>query len=191
MSLIWCPRILVLVVLQGDALVPSQPKRTNAGVKAEICELSKGTSNGVKATKATIAEIATLAGQLQDKEASAVGRWRLIHTTTTGPSAGQLGPFIGDVFQIIYANQTYINELKLGPIEARLCATWEPTSENEKEWQVIFKTITFFIGPFAVASKPVNGRGIWKLNFIDDDFRVLYARGQSRDEENIYILKRV
>jgi hypothetical protein len=66
------------------------------------------------------------------------------------------------------------------------------------EWKVIFKNITFkILGIPVVDKKPLpNQAGIWRLTYLDEELRILYAAGLTNEGKpakvsNIYILKRV
>mmetsp|Transcript_19688 Transcript_19688/g.63287 ORF Transcript_19688/g.63287 Transcript_19688/m.63287 type:complete len:199 (+) Transcript_19688:1071-1667(+) len=169
----------------------------NTQLKREILELSRETANGLRAEPWRVSAIAEKASLLSSPVPSMAtselvsGRWRLAFTTTTGPSAGKLGPFVGDVYQAIDARSaSYVNELKFPFFDAKLTARFQIRGENE--WQVIFDTLTFFLfSTIPVATKQVDGRGVWRMTYVDDDFRVLFAKGDTRTEENIYILEKV
>lgn len=72
------------------------------------------------------------------------------------------------------------------------------TSTTYQTQQVIFQNITFkVLGIPAVDKKPLpNQAGVWKLTYLDEDLRILYAAGLTNEGKpakvsNIYILKRV
>ena len=116
----------------------------------------------------------------------------LVFTTNDGSSAGKLGPFTGKVKQKIdVESNSYSNFVYLGPIEGCLDATWENLSSSK--WKVLFLNITlkFLNIPIIKKKFPSNQTGIWRMSYIDDDFRILYAQGgKNADKENIYILKK-
>lgn len=75
------------------------------------------------------------------------GTWNLVYTTTVGASGGKLGPFVGEVQQVVdIAAGLYINYVRLGPLTGELEATWEVVNKNQ--WKVtelpIMKTGTRF-----------------------------------------------
>lgn len=81
-------------------------------------------------------------------------------------------------------------------MEGALDATWDVTGPNS--WNVIFQTLTFkVLGIPVVDRKPLpNQVGVWKLTYLDEDLRILYAAGMTNQGKpakvsNIYILKRV
>lgn len=83
-----------------------------------------------------------------------------------------------------------------GAVEGALEATWQVTGPNK--WRVIFENITFrILGIPAVDKKPLPGQaGVWKLTYLDEDLRILYAAGITNEGKparvsNIYILQRV
>ena len=126
------------------------------------------------------------------------GVWDLVFTTNDGSSAGKIGPFVGDVQQdITLQDQAYVNYVSLGPVLAFLGATWENIGSNK--WKVIFVDISLKVLGIQLLNKkfPENTTGIWRMTYLDDDFRVLYAAGGKTDTatknkdgktENIYIL---
>ena len=126
------------------------------------------------------------------------GVWDLVFTTNDGSSAGKIGPFVGDVQQdITLQDQAYVNYVSLGPVLAFLGATWENIGSNK--WRVIFVDISLKVLGIQLLNKkfPENTTGIWRMTYLDDDFRVLYAAGGKPDPatknkdgktENIYIL---
>ena len=128
------------------------------------------------------------------------GNWDLLFTTNDGSSAGKIGPFTGAVRQdITLEDQTYINYVSLGPVLAFLGATWENLGNNK--WEVIFVDISLKVLGVQLLNKkfPENTTGIWRMSYLDDDFRVLYAAGGKVDTktknkdgktENIYILQK-
>lgn len=80
---------------------------------------------------------------------------------------------------------------------AFLGATWENLGKDR--WKVIFVDINLKVLGVQLLSKkfPENTTGIWRMTYLDDDFRVLYAAGGKTDiktknkdgkTENIYIL---
>ncbi len=106
---------------------------------------------------------------------------------------------MGEVLQVIDQGAgEYVNFVRLaaGAVEGALEATWEVTGQNE--WKVVFKNITFkVLGIPVVDKKPLpNQAGVWKLTYLDEDLRILYAAGMTNEGKpakvsNIYILKRV
>ena len=175
-------------------------KIDSSALKTQIRELSRGTQNGIKASEATKKEIASVVAQLEKanrvKNLSSAkqidGSWKLLFTTNEGSSAGKLGPFVGDVVQAIDLSRgSYINYVKLPLVEGALRATWDNVSPSI--WKVKFQSINFKIGPINLINKPLTAEGIWKLTYIDDDFRILYAKGggdQKEKKENLYILEK-
>mmetsp|Transcript_2684 Transcript_2684/g.3658 ORF Transcript_2684/g.3658 Transcript_2684/m.3658 type:complete len:212 (-) Transcript_2684:122-757(-) len=201
---------IIALVHPNDALSPSQ-------IKSKIVKLAQGTQNGLNASPRTSAEINKLCDILkpspQRKPAlsSALnGRWELLYTTTTGNSAGKLGPLVGKVYQEIdLQSLRYLNILELGPIVAKLDATWEILAPDQ--WKVIFRSLQFSILGFSFPEKDLSATGIWRMTYLDDDFRILYAKGVSQrqgrtspdlrsddkqlrsgkeNNDNVYILRR-
>lgn len=167
-------------------------------LKERIINLARGTANGLEASAETKSEIITAAAQLEAttrwsrlaRSRLLDGRWQLLFTTTQGNSAGKLGPFVGDVFQDIDTSRgVYVNTVALPLVEGRLGATWDVTGPSE--WTVIFQDLAFSVFGAKVVDKDLAARGIWRMTYVDDDFRILWARGETKTDENIYILQRV
>lgn len=174
-------------------------------LKEEIRSLAAGTQNGIEATDEVQSSIAEKVRRLEainptsDLTSSAKlnGSWNLVYTTNGGSSAGKLGPFVGDVEQLIRLDDSndaaddYINYVRLGggAVEGALTATWDVKSK--KEWQVNFQSIRFSILGVPVVEKELGATGIWRKSYLDDDFRILYAiGGKNAVKENIYILSK-
>uniref|UniRef100_A0A7S2ELK7 Plastid lipid-associated protein/fibrillin conserved domain-containing protein n=1 Tax=Ditylum brightwellii TaxID=49249 RepID=A0A7S2ELK7_9STRA len=173
-------------------------------LKDSIRQLSKGTSNGIAAPESTRDEIATLCKELEKMNkvkniASSTkmdGSWNLVYTTNEGSSAGKLGPFTGEVEQAIRIlgreeNPEYINYVRLGGglVEGALGASWDVLSNNK--WLVKFETLQFRILGIKVVEKELSAQGVWRMEYLDDDFRILYAAGGVNvPKENVYILSK-
>mmetsp|Transcript_20560 Transcript_20560/g.55388 ORF Transcript_20560/g.55388 Transcript_20560/m.55388 type:complete len:211 (+) Transcript_20560:226-858(+) len=196
----------LLTVMASAAAVSS----TVHPLKRSIVRLSRGTSNGLYADDSAAAQIGALAQLLAEenptKDIASTpiinGEWELVYTSTKGGSAGKLGPVVGRVEQHFDLDAgEYVNWVKVGPGDAglvtgKLRATWEAVEDDL--WEVTFQSISFkALGLPIVTDKPLSAKGVWRLAYIDDDFRVLYAAGTSykpdaprRLAENIYILAR-
>jgi len=168
-------------------------------IKSIIKDLASGTSNGITASESTQMKISTLVTELEaansnpDLTTSELlnGSWNLVYSTNGGSSAGKLGPFVGNVEQLIRmeGSPDYINYVRLGNglVEGALTATWDVLPEDR--WKVKFERIVFRAFGVQLFEKDLNAKGIWRMTFLDEDFRILYAAGgTSAPKENIYIL---
>ena len=55
--------------------------------------------------------------------------------------------------------------------------------------QVNFESVRFSVLGITLVQKDLSTVGIWRMSFLDDDFRILYAAGgKNVPKENIYIL---
>jgi hypothetical protein len=186
-------------------LPPSQKKSITKErikeIKDEIKNLSKGTSNGISASEEVRSQISTLVTELESSNPTPNltssekldGSWKLIYTTNEGSSAGKLGPFVGEVEQFIrikgYEREDYINYVRIGGglVEGALTATWDVLSKNK--WQVHFESVKFKLFGITLADKELSAVGIWRMTYLDENFRILYAAGgKNVPKENIYIL---
>lgn len=164
---------------------------------SSLLSITKGTSNGIKATSAIRIEIDEVVKNLEDlNEEKKIttsplmgGNWKLIYTTNSGSSAGKLGPFIGRVDQDIDIDSNeYINYVRLGGVvQGALTATWDNLSP--KLWKVKFQKIAITVFGIPVQKKDLSGsEGTWRMSYLDDKIRILYATGKNPKIENIYIL---
>jgi hypothetical protein len=177
----------------------SFPKKSIEELKNDISRASTGTSNGLKASKEKKVAIQSAVDELIKQKPirqtalspENVGLWKLQYTTTNSTSAGQVGPFVGDVFQKVDADGLYTNIVQLGPFKGELVATWKVV--NPTTWEVVFQDIAFSLFDVQLVKKqfPAGAVGIWNLQYLDDNYRVLLARGATRTFDNIYILKKV
>lgn len=172
-------------------------------IKGEIKALARGTSNGISASDDVREQISGLVSELEaanptrDLTTSQKldGRWTLVYTTNGGSSAGKLGPFVGNVEQLIRIDdrdveeQDYFNYVRIagGAVEGALRATWDVLTKDK--WQVNFESVRFSVLGITLVEKELSAVGIWRKTYVDDDFRILYAAGgKNVPKENIYIL---
>lgn len=167
-------------------------------IKTEIKALAKGTSNGISASEEVRKNISRLVAELEaanptpdlTNSPKLDGSWKLVYTTNEGSSAGKLGPLVGEVEQLIRIDGVdYINFVRVagGAIEGALRATWDVLAKDK--WQVNFESVRFSVLGITLVEKDLSAVGIWRMSFLDDDFRILYAAGgKNVPKENIYIL---
>jgi hypothetical protein len=168
-------------------------------VKVNMISLAHGTQNGVKASKETRVAMAELVAQLEranptKKLTSSTlidGDWKLLFTTNDGSSAGKVGPFMGTVTQEVDLSSSYYdNVVTLGPLRGRLSATWNV--ESSTVWTVEFQTLVLSLFNVPIKSQKLSAVGTWRMTFLDDDMRVLYAQGgKNVKKENMYVLTRM
>jgi len=191
------------LLFQG--FIPSNDAKKNAIRRTaieDILSLSKGTSNGVRASDATRLKIEELVKCLEKLNPTKKitdsplldGVWNLVYTTNEGSSAGKVGPFIGEVTQDIRLSESYYaNNVNLfnGVIQASLGASWDVLSSNL--WKVKFLNIKFLIFGNTISAKSLEGTtGVWRTTYLDESFRILYAiGGKNTTKENIYILRKL
>lgn len=85
-------------------------------------------------------------------------------------------------------DKTYINTVNIFNILiASLNASW--SKKSDKLWEVQFKSIEFRLFNILLKKQPLSAVGIWRKSYIDETFRILYAKGgKNAEKENIYIL---
>jgi hypothetical protein len=170
-------------------------------IKKSIKDISRNTGNGLRATAENKDSIKKLVRELETlnptkkltSSQNLNGIWDLVYTTNEGSSAGKLGPFIGLVVQDIKVDEKfYTNYVRIGSgsLEGALTATW--LSLDDLRWKVIFKDITFKLFGVQLLQKSLAGNeGIWRMTFLDENFRILYALGGKNSiKENVYILSK-
>ncbi len=200
--------------------------KTENDMKNKIRDLARNTDNGLTAPDAVRKDIESCVKELEDifetkakskKDSTRLvsdqkldGSWKLVYTTNGGSSAGKLGPFVGEVEQLICLSSSeeeegndnddyYINYVRVGGnlIEGALTATWDEL--DDKTWQVNFQGIEFKLFGIKLLEKDLEAKGIWRKTYLDEDFRILYASGVTKDDsdgdgsekkENIYILSK-
>jgi len=192
--------LLLLSLVNSLNLFKSKvSKISSIELKDKIRALSRNTANGIKATDNARQEIAATVKLLEamnptkdpTSNKKLDGDWKLVYTTNEGSSAGKIGPFVGQVNQIIsYNDKEYVNTVNIGNIVvASLAATWNKKSNSL--WEVIFKNIEFRIFGFKISEQPLTATGIWRKTYLDENFRILYAKGgKNQIQENIYILEK-
>lgn len=161
--------------------------------------ITKDTSNGIKIQPVAKSKVNTMVKELEslneEKKITTSplmnGNWKLIYTSNNGSSAGKLGFFIGRVDQDIeLSSNKYINYVRLGGniVQGALSATWDNLSP--KVWKVKFIDVTISVLGIPITKKSLIGsEGIWRMTYIDDNIRILYAQGGKNAKiENVYIL---
>jgi hypothetical protein len=192
-------------VLRGN----TNKNDTQQKLKAELLQQTIGTQNGLYATESQRRAITSIVQRLEKVNPSVSkissstqlnGNWRLIYTTNKGSSAGKIGPWVGQVNQIIdFEGKIYQNVVTVGPsflLQGSLSATWDVLSNTT--WRVKFLDIEFkLFNAIALLKKPLSATGIWRMSYLDDSLRILYASGDggagrsaNASRENIYILIR-
>lgn len=165
--------------------------------KNELRELTKDCKNGLKATAQKRECILQLAKEIESlnptkniaNDSKLNGSWKLLFTSNEGSSAGKLGPFLGQVVQDIdLSSMRYVNYVRLPFIEGALDATWDPKGSNA--WIVKFLSINFRILNISVLKKDLKALGEWRLTYLDENLRILYAKSGKNAPENIYILSK-
>jgi hypothetical protein len=185
------------LVVSYNANVNDNNDTTEQQLKEKIRSLARGTDNGMKASESIQKQIKSCVTQLEElnptntnegrlitSDPKLDGSWKLVYTTNAGSSAGKLGPFVGEVEQLICLSPSsdvnndddyYINYVRVGgnAVVGALNATWDVLSDDT--WQVNFETIEFKLFGITLLEKDLEAKGIWRKTYLDEDFRILYA----------------
>jgi len=182
-------------------------EKKNSGAKAQQAEvlkeqlraLCKKTNNGVDAPAEQVKQIENVAEELNQlnptknpaKSRLLQGKWRLLYSNVPGPSSGKLGPFMADVYQQIDIDARRIyNILELGPDWA-LRGALEADSEilNNNTWRITFDFVYNKLAGNEIQRKTFENveKRLWKMTYLDDNFRVLYGSQESKKDENQFI----
>lgn len=187
----------ITTVLSGSVNSEKSIQR-RALLKEKLVELCENTQNGNKCSDEKRDRIEKIVERLETLNPTVRigpselldGKWKLLYTTNGGSSSGKLGPFVGSVIQDIDTSAfSYDNIVSLGAglVEGRLTATWKNIDSNT--WQVIFQDLVFKVFGIPLVEKTLKAKGIWRMTYLDDNLRILYAKGgKNKKEENVYIL---
>lgn len=203
-------RAPVAAVARSASAAGPGAARVTGDAKEELLRLCEevASSNGTSATPEeqraigdALAALAAGSGVKQPatRDAAALdGNWVLLYTTSKGPSAGFLGPFLGEVTQAIdIPGGEYVNFVSFagGAFRLALRANW--TVLSDKDWRVNFLDIgpeLFGSKLFAVGFPPDRG-GTWAMSYTDEDLRVVWTETSggvtTRDgTRNVFVLAR-
>ncbi|GMH34327.1 hypothetical protein BSKO_02161 [Bryopsis sp. KO-2023] len=137
------------------------------------------------------------------------GTWALEYTTTKAASSGKLGPFVGEVTQVVdVGNEYYVNNVTFGPLKISLTADWSVLSDVK--WRVSFKEmyVTLFGTELYRKPFPPEVGGYWKMTYVDENLRLVRTITDRREasnapigseiqdvlehiEENLFVLTRI
>lgn len=189
-----------------NGLLGNRPKGLTvdelSGIKNNIKSISKGNQNGIKCNPSQRQKVNEYVAKLEannptkDITSSTIlnGKWKLVYTTNEGSSAGKIGPFVGDVYQMIDLNKKfYSNKVSLfnDIFTGVLGATW--ITKSKALWTVQFQDIVLKLAGIKLVKKSLSGtEGTWRNTYLDANFRILYAiGGKNTVKENIYILEKL
>ena len=128
--------------------------------------------------------------------AYAGGVWRTVYTSSTGASAGRVGPLTGEVTQTFEAGaRAYVNTVSWPSssfplLRARLTGTYAPRDGRKDRVDVVFEGTEIFVAGVRAASRvfPPNSpssRGHWRLLYEDESVRVFET-----NQGNLFVLER-
>eukprot|EP01038_Epipyxis_sp_PR26KG_P015979 gene15979-21685_t len=176
--------------------------RYKTETKEELFDLIKNCQpNGVKASQELRETINSYVTKLEEINPTVKpaysplmnGFWRMLYTdfNPPAPSSGQLGPFIGDVYQDLDSTIGVIkNILKLDfpPIIGGLIA--KQTIKNDFTWQIEFERVgNTLAGIISLPKKyfiPGDQIRLWEIIYLDEDLRILRARRPEADSKESF-----
>ena len=129
---------------------------------------------GVDATEEQQAQIETLASGLAGTgDASAQARvplggtYDLLYSMSKGGSNGKVGPFTGQVTQIIVNEKSFINQVELfgGVVTVQLHAEREIIGDEQIRVQFV-ETVFKLFGQ-EVKRQPTKGQGVWEQLYVE------------------------
>jgi hypothetical protein len=143
----------------------------------ELCEATPDNGVGVSLTR--LAEIERAIAALEEscppeparRELS--GTYDLLFCTAPGGSNGKVGPFVGTVTQQFLDGDNFINAVELfgGSVKVSLYAQRKVIADDRI--QVTFKETGVQVFGNELFRKELNGNGVWKQRYVDDDLRVM------------------
>jgi hypothetical protein len=92
------------------------------------------------------------------------GIHQLIYSAAPGGSSGKIGPFVGSVTQEFVNDTTFINAVRLGPLQIALRAERQVTSDTTIKVTFRETTVTLF-GQEVTRKTIENSGGVWKYLF--------------------------
>lgn len=205
-SLIQTPIISrVLNRLEAIPSIPSKQQKTRNLIsrKEELIQLlqTECQPNGIKCSNQQRQQVSNLVVALESlnptsKPALSLkmnGFWRLLYTdfSPVGTSAGQLGPFIGDVFQDLDGTNGVIKNLlsiSFPPIQGGLVANQAIKDNNT--WEIAFDRVGNYFAGWKLSSTKFPVRKeirLWDITFLDDELRIMRARRDDRSAEESFI----
>eukprot|EP00981_Chlorochromonas_danica_P007079 scaffold1551_cov164-Ochromonas_danica.AAC.7 len=122
------------------------------------------------------------------------GFWRLLYSdfSEKGSSGGKLGPFVGEVYQDLDSKVGRIkNLIRVRSITLKGGLQAKQTVKDANTWQIEFLNTASTLLGFLPFQKKVFPPGefirLWKITYLDDDFRILRARRPETSEDKAYI----
>mmetsp|Transcript_36863 Transcript_36863/g.85012 ORF Transcript_36863/g.85012 Transcript_36863/m.85012 type:complete len:471 (-) Transcript_36863:211-1623(-) len=152
-------------------------------------ECSKAPKNGVDASKDVRDSVETAVAHLEQycpyKPATLpiTGSWELLYCAAPGSSNGRVGPFIGDVTQIVRNDKDFVNVVELFGGVVRIALSAERAVLDDNTFNVTFKELSVNIFGQELMRRPLQGEGQWKQRYVDETLRVM-------NTPSIFVLKR-
>lgn len=187
--------------------------RSSSNAKELLSQLQdriqEAPKNGIDTPRELEQEIASLCEQLEACNPTPrpvrnvpkmTGFWKMLWTNfePAAPSSGKLGPFVGDVYQDVdFVNGAARNILRIDfpPVAGELRAS--PSIVNDSTMAIAFESVgnklagVIPLGP-KIQFEPNKEIRLWEHVYLDDEFRILYARRQEDTSTRgfIYVMRR-
>jgi hypothetical protein len=153
----------------------------------ELCDDTPDNGVGVSDERLTAIKeaVATLDTYCPSKPSrkDLCGIYDLLFCTSEGGSSGKLGPFVGTVTQEIVDDVDFINAVEFFDGIARLALQAKREVIDDDRIRVTFKEIGLSLFGNEFFTKPMNGSGVWKVRYVDDDLRVM-------DTPSLFVLRK-
>eukprot|EP00466_Bigelowiella_natans_P006030 jgi/Bigna1/143017/aug1.75_g17725 len=180
------------------------PNDVREEIKTQLREACRETRpNGINASPTQRAKVNDLVDVLEGANPTGrpalsplmYGFWRMLYTdfSPAAPSSGQLGPFVGDVYQDL-SEGIIKNILVIPPLlKGALVANQRVRDPNT--WEIEFDRVGNMLGPFKLPTKqfePGDQIRLWEIVYLDDDLRIMRARRAEKDsmESFVFVLER-
>lgn len=196
--------VLICFVVQ----VCSLSKPAILDLKRSLSDVvSKTQPNGINAAPDQRKEVNMIVKQLEKvnptnspaKSPLMNGFWRMTYTDfmPAAPSSGQLGPFIGDVYQDLDNDAGIIKnilDIKFPPLVGALIA--KQRVKDKATWEIEFDRVGNKIGGFlSLPTKkfiPGDQIRLWEITYLDQNTRIMRARRPEslRADSFLFILEK-
>ena len=164
---------------RSSELQASATLEATASKAAVLAACESAPPNGVDASDEQVAAVEAAIKELepfcppQPAQIPLSGVYDLVFCTAKGGSNGKVGPFVGKVTQTFVDETNFINAVALfgGAVKISLFAEREVLDDDKI--RVTFKETAGACFGKQLFRKEIQGSGVWKQRFVDDELRVM------------------